>query len=78
MGPRRRRCYLEAEGLPSQGDRWSVQVQGPVGPGRPEDNAPVTTSTTEAADQAARSGWWPEIVRWRVKGHFIGECTRTR
>jgi hypothetical protein len=49
-----------------------------VGPGSPEGDAPVTTSTTKAADQAARSGWWPEIARWRVKGHFIGECTRTR
>src|SRR3954451_3592892 len=48
--------------------RWSVQVQGPMGPGRPEGDSPVTTSGTRAS----------EIGAWRADGRPVGECTRPR
>src|SRR5947209_20429566 len=54
MGPRCRRCYPEVEGRWGRVSRRGVQVEGPVGPGSPEGDAPVTSSTTRAADQAAR------------------------
>jgi transposase len=41
-------------------------VQGPMGPGSPEGDSPVTTSATRAS----------EIGAWSANGRPIGECTR--
>jgi hypothetical protein len=48
--------------------RWSAQVQGPMGPGSPEGDSPVTPSATRAS----------EIVAWRANRRPIGERTRPR
>src|SRR4051812_41680331 len=73
MGPRRRRCYPEVEGRRGSESRWSVQVQGPVGPGRPEG---------DIDDGSGGSG----CAKWRAakvgslehQWSSIGEGTRTR
>src|SRR4051812_46955751 len=68
MGPRRRRCYPEVEGRWEMESRWGVRVQGPMGPGSPEGDSPVTASATRAS----------EVGAWRADGRPIGECTRPR
>src|SRR3954451_11315242 len=80
MGPRRRRCYPGVEGRRGRVSRWSVQVQGPIGPGSPEGDAPVTMSATRATDQAARTwmaagergaeGQW--LPHWRMYPYAHG------